>query len=73
MLNYTIDPAFPSNESFYRKYSSRKYMKAAVFIRDWAVRMFPSQVAGTKESGSELYEMTLNRIRQAEMTPPSDF
>lgn len=67
MLNYTLDRNFPSNDSFYRKYSSRKYMKAAVFVRDWAVRVWPRQAAGVKKTGHELYEIIIERERNAKL------
>lgn len=63
MLNYTLDRNFPANDSFYRKYSSRKYMKAAVFVRDWAVRSWPRQAAGAKRTGNELAQVILERER----------
>jgi hypothetical protein len=67
MLNYTLDRNFPSNDSFYRKYSSRKYMKAAVFVRDWAIRMWPRQAAGVKKTGHELYQVIIDRARDAKL------
>ena len=75
MLNYTLDRNFPSNDSFYRKYSSRKYMKAAVFVRDWAVRIWPRQAAGVKKCGHELYEIMIERERNAKLleTEGGDF
>ncbi|CCM00725.1 uncharacterized protein FIBRA_02765 [Fibroporia radiculosa] len=35
MLNYVLKPI--PHESFYKKYASKKYMKASVFVRQWAL------------------------------------
>ena len=72
MLNYTLDRHFPCNDSFYRKYSSRKYMKAAIFIRDWAVRTWPRVAGGLKKPGYELYELIIERERQAKLELEAD-
>ncbi|KAH9941167.1 cyclin-like protein [Epithele typhae] len=34
MLNYVLKPV--EHESFFKKYASKKYMKASVFVHDWA-------------------------------------
>jgi hypothetical protein len=41
MLNYLLSPEFPEHAQFHKKYASRKYMKASVFCRDWALDCFP--------------------------------
>ncbi|TFK91636.1 hypothetical protein K466DRAFT_595922 [Polyporus arcularius HHB13444] len=35
MLNYILKPI--RHQSFYKKYASKKFMKASVFVRDWAL------------------------------------
>ncbi|RPD57012.1 hypothetical protein L226DRAFT_547172 [Lentinus tigrinus ALCF2SS1-7] len=35
MLNYILKPI--PHQSFYKKYASKKFMKASVFVRDWAL------------------------------------
>ncbi|KAI0674570.1 cyclin-like protein [Trametes maxima] len=35
MLNYILKPV--RHQSFYKKYASKKFLKASVFVRDWAL------------------------------------
>ncbi|WRT64794.1 uncharacterized protein IL334_001728 [Kwoniella shivajii] len=55
MLNYILDPKFNDTSSFYKKYASKKHMKASVYFRDWANSQWPESVSGTNEfAGKEL-------------------
>ncbi|KDQ08743.1 hypothetical protein BOTBODRAFT_165516 [Botryobasidium botryosum FD-172 SS1] len=38
MLNYVLRPV--RHESFYKKYASRKYLKASTYVRQWAVERY---------------------------------
>ncbi|KAI0634848.1 cyclin-like protein [Trametes polyzona] len=35
MLNYVLKPV--RHQSFYKKYASKKFLKASIFVRDWAL------------------------------------
>ncbi|WWC59283.1 uncharacterized protein I303_101834 [Kwoniella dejecticola CBS 10117] len=55
MLNYVLDPDFNDTSSFYKKYASKKHMKASVYFRDWALSQWPESANGTTEQvGKEL-------------------
>ncbi|KAK4683426.1 G2/mitotic-specific cyclin 2, partial [Tremellales sp. Uapishka_1] len=55
MLDYVLGRDFSDTTSFYRKYASKKFMKASVFFREWAVTRWPDSVGGDGEdSGREL-------------------
>ncbi|KAI5121813.1 hypothetical protein M0805_009805 [Coniferiporia weirii] len=41
ILNYILKPI--AHESFYKKYASKKYMKASVFVREWALERWQEQ------------------------------
>jgi len=38
MLNYILRPI--RHESFYKKYASRKYLKASTYVRQWAIERY---------------------------------
>ncbi|KAI0711392.1 cyclin-like protein [Earliella scabrosa] len=38
MLNYILKPV--RHQSFYKKYASKKFLKASVFVRDWALQQW---------------------------------
>ncbi|WWC86938.1 uncharacterized protein L201_001818 [Kwoniella dendrophila CBS 6074] len=55
MLNYVLDPDFNDTSSFYKKYASKKHMKASVYFRDWAISQWPESASGSTEmTGTEL-------------------
>lgn len=41
MLDYVLRP--PMHPSLYRKYASKKFMKASVYVQSWAADLFPTQ------------------------------
>ncbi|WWD00554.1 hypothetical protein V866_007488 [Kwoniella sp. B9012] len=52
MYRYVLDPDFNDTSSFYKKYASKKHMKASVYFREWAIA-YASANEG-KELSSEL-------------------
>ncbi|KAJ9100628.1 hypothetical protein QFC21_003672 [Naganishia friedmannii] len=53
-LDYILDPEYPRHEAFLKKYSARKYMKAAPYVRSWAEGQWPfAKVEGTDLSEIE--------------------
>ncbi|KAJ9122301.1 hypothetical protein QFC22_001722 [Naganishia vaughanmartiniae] len=53
-LDYILDPDYPRHEAFLKKYSARKYMKAAPYVRSWAEGQWPyAKVEGTDLSEIE--------------------
>ncbi|WVQ98034.1 hypothetical protein IAU59_005156 [Kwoniella sp. CBS 9459] len=55
MLDNILDPEFNDSSSFYKKYASKKHMKASVYVREWARSLWPDTVSGESETpGMEL-------------------
>ncbi|WVN89476.1 uncharacterized protein L203_104701 [Cryptococcus depauperatus CBS 7841] len=55
MLDYILDPEFDESSSFYKKYASKKHMKASVWMREWAISYWPESAVGAgDERGREL-------------------
>ncbi|WWD21483.1 hypothetical protein CI109_105969 [Kwoniella shandongensis] len=55
MLDFILDPEFNDTSSFYKKYASKKHMKASVYVRDWATGFWPETANGTGDiAGMEL-------------------
>ncbi|WVQ83222.1 hypothetical protein IAT38_005361 [Cryptococcus sp. DSM 104549] len=56
MLDYILNPEFEDTTSFYKKYASKKHMKASVYVREWAISYWPDSAngAGGDEQGNEL-------------------
>ncbi|WVQ76088.1 hypothetical protein IAR50_005727 [Cryptococcus sp. DSM 104548] len=55
MLNYILDPEFSEATTFYKKYASKKHMKASVYVRAWAVNLWPDSAQGESDiQGREL-------------------
>ncbi|OWZ32972.1 G2/mitotic-specific cyclin 1/2 [Cryptococcus neoformans c45] len=55
MLDYILDPDFDESTSFYKKYASKKHMKASVYVREWATQLWPASADGSEaERGTEL-------------------
>ncbi|KAJ9127137.1 hypothetical protein QFC24_001374 [Naganishia onofrii] len=53
-LDYILDPEYPRHEAFLKKYSARKYMKAAPYVRSWAENQWPfAKGEGTDETEIE--------------------
>ncbi|GHJ87231.1 hypothetical protein NliqN6_3633 [Naganishia liquefaciens] len=48
-LDYILNQEYPQHEAFMKKYSARKYMKAAPYVRSWAEGEWPY----AKEDGLE--------------------
>jgi hypothetical protein len=40
-LDYILDQEYPQHDAFMKKYSARKYMKAAPYVRQWAEGQWP--------------------------------
>ncbi|KAI5453345.1 G2/mitotic-specific cyclin [Naganishia albida] len=40
-LDYILDQEYPQHDAFMKKYSARKYMKAAPYVRQWAESQWP--------------------------------
>lgn len=73
MLNYVLNPKFDKDSAFFNKYSARKYMKAAVFVREWARRVWPQQFKGKAPIGNELMAAHGGVVDVAEMEEPGDY
>ncbi|WVF69832.1 hypothetical protein IAT40_004611 [Kwoniella sp. CBS 6097] len=55
MLDNVLDPEYNDTSSFYKKYASKKHMKASVFVREWARTQWPESADGSNEQpGMEL-------------------
>ncbi|WVW78488.1 hypothetical protein I302_100443 [Kwoniella bestiolae CBS 10118] len=52
MYRYVLDPDFNDTSSFYKKYASKKHMKASVYFREWAIAY--SAANDGKELSSEI-------------------
>ncbi|KAH9926738.1 cyclin-like protein [Fomitopsis serialis] len=62
MLNYVLKPV--RHESFFKKYASKKFLKASVFVRNWATERWPEN--GAVSLPDELPELKA-AIRHAQM------
>ncbi|KDQ60187.1 hypothetical protein JAAARDRAFT_56150 [Jaapia argillacea MUCL 33604] len=65
MLNYVLRPM--RHPTFYKKYASKKYMKASTFVRAWALDKWPegSQVSLKDELPGLREEISVERERMA--------
>ncbi|OCF45909.1 G2/mitotic-specific cyclin 1/2 [Kwoniella heveanensis CBS 569] len=55
MLDHILDPEFNDTSSFYKKYASKKHMKASVYVQSWARALWPETASGANEQpGMEL-------------------
>jgi G2/mitotic-specific cyclin 1/2 len=56
MLDYVLDPDFNPDTVFHKKYASKKHMKSSIYVRQWALKMWPHSADGTSaERGRELF------------------
>ncbi|KAK8847391.1 hypothetical protein IAR55_005249 [Kwoniella newhampshirensis] len=46
MLDFILDADFNDTSSFYKKYASKKHMKASVYVREWATGFWPETASG---------------------------
>ncbi|WWC67913.1 uncharacterized protein I206_101831 [Kwoniella pini CBS 10737] len=60
MLNHVLDPDFNDTSSFYKKYASKKHMKASVYFRDWAISQWPETADGSNEQAGRELDIFLN-------------
>ena len=54
MVDFLLSPGFYDHAQFQKKYASRKYMKASVFCRNWAVDVWPDAEAATYHEGGDV-------------------
>jgi hypothetical protein len=55
MLDYILDPDFNHETIFHKKYAGKKHMKSSVYVRTWALKMWPASADGTSpDRGREL-------------------
>lgn len=47
MLDYVLNPDLDTSSAFFKKYASKKHLKASIFVREWATHRWPeSDVPG---------------------------
>lgn len=47
MLDFVLDPEVELGSAFFKKYASKKHLKASVYVREWAMHRWPeSEVPG---------------------------
>jgi G2/mitotic-specific cyclin 1/2 len=55
MLDYVLDKDMDTTSAFFKKYASKKHLKASIFVRDWASQRWPESFDGDADNlGSEL-------------------
>ncbi|TYJ52412.1 hypothetical protein B9479_006987 [Cryptococcus floricola] len=64
MLNYILDPEFSESTTFYKKYASKKHMKASVYVRTWAVNLWPESTTGESEIQGRELEVLITEERE---------
>ncbi len=65
MVDYVLAKE-PAHDCFYRKYASKKYMKASCHVRNWAHQRwsFQRMRAGVTENGDEMEREYLARMAE---------
>jgi G2/mitotic-specific cyclin 1/2 len=71
MIDFVVDPKLDMTTAFFKKYASRKHLKASIFARDWALHRWPDSAKGrSRHQGREL-EAEFGGEQQAPPPPSS--
>ncbi|KAI0765312.1 cyclin-like protein [Fomes fomentarius] len=64
MLNYVLKPI--RHQSFFKKYASKKFLKASVFVRDWALQMWEESTQVSLQTQLPLLKQGIREQRAME-------
>ncbi|BEI93155.1 uncharacterized protein CcaverHIS019_0507830 [Cutaneotrichosporon cavernicola] len=71
MLDYAVDPELDTSTAFFKKYASRKHLKASVFVREWAQHRWPDSAKGRSSNQGRELEAEFGGEQQAPLPPNS--